>query len=213
MHHGTREAPARVVPLDGDELGPGASRFAQLRLESPLVPALGDRLVLRPLAPPDTLGGGVVVDPHPRKHGRMPEPDSQPEQPVSVSAMAAEPELDEAALRLEAALRSDRYAPRTDAELVEMLGLEPSAASSALRALERSGRAIRVGRNLHFAPEPLAELAARVVAICECDGQATIASVRDELGSSRKYAQALLEHLDAERVTRRVGDAHVLRGR
>ena len=30
------------------------------------------------------------------------------------------------------------------------------------------------------------------------------------LGTSRKYAQALLEHMDAERITRRVGDARVL---
>jgi selenocysteine-specific elongation factor len=72
---------------------------------------------------------------------------------------------------------------------------------------------VRVGPNLHFAAEPLAELSARVVAICERDGQATIAGVRDELGTSRKYAQALLEHLDAEKVTRRVGDAHALRRR
>jgi selenocysteine-specific elongation factor len=70
-----------------------------------------------------------------------------------------------------------------------------------------------VGPNLHFAPEPLAGLSARVVAICERDGHATIAAVRDELGTSRKYAQALLEHLDAEKVTRRVGDAHALRRR
>jgi selenocysteine-specific elongation factor len=32
-------------------------------------------------------------------------------------------------------------------------------------------------------------------------------------GTSRKYAQALLEHLDDRRVTRRVGDARVLRER
>jgi selenocysteine-specific elongation factor len=70
-----------------------------------------------------------------------------------------------------------------------------------------------VARNLHFAPEPLSELTTRVVEICERDGSTTIAGVRDELGTSRKYAQALLEHLDAEKVTRRVGDAHVLRRR
>jgi selenocysteine-specific elongation factor len=70
-----------------------------------------------------------------------------------------------------------------------------------------------VARNLHFNPESLAELEARVIAVCERDGSATIASVRDELGTSRKYAQALLEHLDGEKVTRRVGDEHTLRRR
>ena len=74
-----------------------------------------------------------------------------------------------------------------------------------------SKRDQRVSRNLHFHPEPLAELEARVIAICERDGGATIASVRDELGTSRKYAQALLEHLDGTKVTRRIGDEHKLR--
>ena len=52
-----------------------------------------------------------------------------------------------------------------------------------------------------------------MVAICERDGRATIAGVRDELGGSRKVAQAVLEHLDRTKVTRREGDAHVLRRR
>jgi selenocysteine-specific elongation factor len=39
----------------------------------------------------------------------------------------------------------------------------------------------------------------------------TLAQLRDELGTSRKFAQALLEHLDAEKVTIRRGDAHVVR--
>ena len=39
----------------------------------------------------------------------------------------------------------------------------------------------------------------------------TVARVRDVLGASRRPMLALLEHLDAERITRRVGDARVLR--
>ena len=83
----------------------------------------------------------------------------------------------------------------------------------ACRGRSAAGQAVRVGRNLHFHPGALAELEARVIAIAERDGSVTIAGVRDELGTSRKYAQALLEHLDRERVTRRAGDAHVLRAR
>ncbi|MGI8412581.1 MAG: selenocysteine-specific translation elongation factor, partial [Solirubrobacteraceae bacterium] len=61
VHHGTREAPARLTWL-----GEG---FWQLRLEQALLALRGDRLVIRQIAPPDTLGGGVVLDAHPRKHG------------------------------------------------------------------------------------------------------------------------------------------------
>src|SRR4051812_44009572 len=60
VHHGTRESAARLVELGG--------RFFQLRLERPIVPAAGDRLVIRSLAPPDTLGGGVGLHPAPRPH-------------------------------------------------------------------------------------------------------------------------------------------------
>ncbi len=60
VHHGTRESPARLTSL--------GERFWQLRLERSLIAAAGDRLVVRRIAPPDTLGGGRVLDPHPRKH-------------------------------------------------------------------------------------------------------------------------------------------------
>ena len=42
-------------------------------------------------------------------------------------------------------------------------------------------------------------------------GEITVADVRDMFGASRKYALALLDHLDQQRVTRRVGDARGLR--
>ncbi|MEZ5120402.1 MAG: SelB C-terminal domain-containing protein [Solirubrobacterales bacterium] len=46
----------------------------------------------------------------------------------------------------------------------------------------------------------------RVVAIVQAEGAVTLARLRDELQTSRRYAQALLEHLDAARVTRRLPD-------
>ena len=70
---------------------------------------------------------------------------------------------------------------------------------------------MRTGPNLHFHREPLQRLVERVAAICQREGSVTIASVRDELDTSRRYAQALLEHLDAVKVTIRHGDRHVIR--
>jgi len=70
-------------------------------------------------------------------------------------------------------------------------------------------------RAAHFAPiyrEVLADVRRRVLSLAEQgDGAVTLAALRDELGTSRKFAQALLEHLDAEKVTVRRGDAHVVR--
>ncbi len=47
----------------------------------------------------------------------------------------------------------------------------------------------------------------------ETEGEVSLARFRDELGTSRKYAQAFLEHFDAERLTLRRGDVRVLRRR
>ena len=196
VHHGTREAPARVVPI-GD--------LWRLRCEAPLVVASGDRLVLRRLAPPDTIGGGVVVDaPAPEKSPR-----TRPERRRSPAAR--EPSGD--ALRMARMLRDDGERPRSDAQLAAAAGIDTSTAAEQLRLLERSGRVVRVGRDLHFDPDVLQRLVARVVAVCEREGSVTIGRLRDELGTGRRHAQALLEHLDGEKVTIRRGDEHVLRQR
>ena len=70
---------------------------------------------------------------------------------------------------------------------------------------------MRVARNLHYHADALAHARARILARLEGEGSITIAQLRDELGTSRKFAQALLEHFDGEKLTRRVGDAHVPR--
>jgi selenocysteine-specific elongation factor len=64
---------------------------------------------------------------------------------------------------------------------------------------------------MHLHRDALDTLTARVEEIVTRDGSVTIASLRDELQTSRRYAQALLELLDAQRVTLRVGDQRVLR--
>jgi selenocysteine-specific elongation factor len=224
VHHGTRETPARVVPLEAGSIAPGGEGLAQLRLEGPLMPAPGDRLVLRRVAPPDTVGGGTVLDPRPRKHRGEPEtvarlralargePPPLPQPPPAPEPTADRaPVLDDVALRIAELLRADGGSPRADGDLASAAGLEPAAAARAWRALEHHGQAVRFAGNLHFDPVVLEGLIAHVLTLVERDGHATIAGVRDELGTSRRYAQALLEHLDAKRITRRTGDAHVLR--
>ena len=53
----------------------------------------------------------------------------------------------------------------------------------------------------------------RIVAHVREHGTITLAEVRDMFGTSRKFAQALLEHLDGEHITRRTGDSRVLQKR
>ena len=69
LHLGTAEILARVVLLDRPVLEKGNEGLAQLRLESPVVAAWGDRFVIRRYSPPITIGGGEVLEtkPHKRK--------------------------------------------------------------------------------------------------------------------------------------------------
>jgi selenocysteine-specific elongation factor len=89
------------------------------------------------------------------------------------------------------------------------LGLEPVRVGDAqlARFLEQQGRLVRIGDG--FAISPAAYEQARAVLV---DG-ITLARFRDALGVGRKTAQLYLERFDADGVTRRVGDARVLRRR
>jgi selenocysteine-specific elongation factor len=277
VHHGTRRATARVAPLD--EAG-----LAQLRLESPLIAGAGDRIVVRSIAPVDTLGGGHVIDPHPARHGPGPatdrlramaegSPDELLERAVgdapdgravpadpagwtghpllgpsrprfaperwrtAISALlesgriserngaliAADsdqetsepvvpPEPDERALRVLGLIRGDGASPRAPAAVAEELDWGPGEAEAALESLAASGHAVRVKPGIYYEAETLERLRSRLLELAgERDGAITLAEARDELGTSRKYAQALLEHLDASHLTVRQGDRHVLR--
>jgi selenocysteine-specific elongation factor len=95
-------------------------------------------------------------------------------------------------------------------------GLEPPSSAELnpddLAALRESGRAVRVSKSLHYHPEVLADIRARIVDLADRNGGAvTLAQLRDSLQTSRKFAQALLEHFDSEKLTIRRGDEHVLR--
>jgi selenocysteine-specific elongation factor len=72
LHHGTRHTRARIRLFDREELLPGESALARLRLEEPLILLPADRFVLRSMTPQVTIGGGTVLDPAPTS--RRPEP-------------------------------------------------------------------------------------------------------------------------------------------
>jgi selenocysteine-specific elongation factor len=319
LHHGTRASAARVAPIGGDLLEPGERAYVQLRLERPIVPAPGDRFVIRQVAPPDTIGGGVVIDPAPRRHGpgdehverlRLAESgdplerlaarlatspsgldgeDAEPQlleqlqtagrasvagskrrryfapaqleqarerlltalaelgsgRPLSRGALADATGLDDLAAsavleeliaagravaagtgfhaaevarveeprieRLLDTLRRDALEPRSPEMVGAELGVSSQEARELLERAAVAGRLERLTPGLYYHPDALLEAERAVIALCERDGSVTIAGLRDELGTSRKYAQALLEHFDTRRLTRRQGDEHVLR--
>ena len=102
-----------------------------------------------------------------------------------------------------AALASSPYAPPTDR----------APPADLLAYLEEAGQVVPVGQGVVFGAEAYRELVERITEHLRRESTITLAQVRDMFATSRKYAQALLEHLDRRRVTRRVGDARVLRER
>lgn len=112
----------------------------------------------------------------------------------------------EAALsRLRQAFQNAPYNPPTFAEAVHMVG------EDVVLALIAREELVRVNEDVLFSRDAYEEMVARIRAFIQEEGSITVAQARDLFGSSRKYMLALLEHLDARRVTRRVGDARVLR--
>ncbi len=69
---GTSETIADVRLLGAEVLSPGETGWLQLDLHQPVVAVRGDRYILRRPSPPETLGGGTVMDPFPKdRHKRF----------------------------------------------------------------------------------------------------------------------------------------------
>ena len=105
--------------------------------------------------------------------------------------------------------RARRAEPRRRRRSTPQLGLEPVRVEdpALARFLEEQGRLVRVGDGFAISPEAYEQ--ARAVLV---DG-ITLAQFRDALGVGRKTAQLYLERFDSDGITRRVGDARVLRRR
>ncbi|MFL5861341.1 MAG: selenocysteine-specific translation elongation factor [Solirubrobacteraceae bacterium] len=196
LHHGTRDTPARAVRL--------ADGLWQLRMERPVIAADGDRVVVRRVNPPDTLGGGTVVTAAARRAAAAP-------------AIAAPAQTPSGPPRDQVTLGPDARALE---ERLRAAGAEPPSVSELgdqarhLPALREAGRVVRVGRSMYAHPEAVDRVRATVEDVIAAEGGITLARLRDELNTSRKFAQALLEHLDAAKVTlRRDDDTRVLRRR
>jgi selenocysteine-specific elongation factor len=79
-----------------------------------------------------------------------------------------------------------------------------------LSMLIKQGKVVKVSDNVAFSTSAYNEMVGRITARIKEKGKISLGEVRDMFGTSRKYAQALLEYLDREKVTKRVGDDRVL---
>lgn len=132
---GAAEVLAQVKLLEGDSLPPGREGWAQIALDTPVPLVKGDRFVIRQPSPSITIGGGIVVNPHPgRKYRRR-----QAEVIAQLETAAhGTPE--------EILLQSLETPPPVEmGESIKKSGLSPDAAKKVLDGLLAEGAAIALG--------------------------------------------------------------------
>ncbi len=324
FHTGAAEAMAKVRLLEGDEIKPGASTWAQLTLTKPLAVVKGDRYIIR--SPMETLGGGGIVEAQARRLRRFrPEVIAnlqareggtaadlmtallETKQPLGLADLVAQSNLPATearpaiealvaekqvtavgegerqllftaagwgrlSARVTAALEEyhKKYPARPGMPRIELAGrlklgthapavlerligegimvgeganlrlpshtIKLTAAQQAkidvflqslaakpyapdstlipeadlLAMLIGEGKVVRVSDSVVFGAAAYQEMVAKIKNKIKASGKVGLAEVRDMFGTSRKYAQALLEYLDRAKVTRRVGDDRVL---
>ena len=126
---GAAEVIARVRLLGVQELLPGEEGFLQLMLTEPVVALRQDRFILRRPSPAETIGGGQVVDPHPkRRYKRFNEAKLEELAQLMVGTPAE--------ILMQSA-RKAGFIPRK--QLIEIAGLETDQAQEAIDALVASG--------------------------------------------------------------------------
>jgi selenocysteine-specific elongation factor len=328
---GAAEMTAHVRLLGNRSLAPGAQGWLQLRLADPIALDKGDRFILRYPSPPQTIGGGIVLDPHPAHRWRRFKPEVLsrlqtlaagsgdeillhaleggqtallPSQAQAATGLDAA-ELSQAAEALDArgdllrlpdgwlmaraswnrlverlhrelaayhaehrlrlgmpreALRSRlaldakvfnrvmglaaekgivteegaivrlpghrvEFSPQEQAaidRLWETIRAQPDAQPSVketaaivgddvLQALLERGDLVQISADVLLDARTYVQWTQEIREFIGREGSVTAAQVRDQFNTTRKYAIALLEHLDTTGVTRRVGDERVLR--
>ena len=109
-------------------------------------------------------------------------------------------EQQQSVMRVIQALAAKPFAPPGIAELNQIAGEE------VVRALSDLRRIVNVNDNIAFTAESYDGLVAEIKRHIGETGEIDAKTLRDKFGTSRKYAIAVLEHLDSLGITQRVGD-------
>ncbi len=98
------------------------------------------------------------------------------------------------------ALQKQPYSPPTDMKIDQEV----------LSLLVSQRRVVKISEEIHYAPVPYKEVVQKIENFIQEKGKISVGDLRDMVNTSRKYALPFLEHLDSQKITRRVGDDRVL---
>lgn len=102
------------------------------------------------------------------------------------------------------------YSPPGEGEIINQASYRKEEMEEVLDMLVESGEIKRIGEDTVFLAKFFENAVDMAVERIKKEGSISLAALRDLLGTSRKYAMALLEEMDRERITKRVGDNRVL---
>jgi selenocysteine-specific elongation factor len=112
---------------------------------------------------------------------------------------------------LRALLDATPLQPPRVRDMAKASGTPEETVRGLMKRVARVGLAYPVAHDHYFTAAAVAQLAAHVDALCERDGAARAAALRDIIGGGRKVAIHILEFFDRVGYTRRVRDEHVRR--
>ncbi len=110
--------------------------------------------------------------------------------------------------KVEAAIRRAGFEPPLEDDVCRALNLPLSQFRKIMGALIQQGKLVRLDPKVTMHREAYEKARTSVLQYLGIRKSITIAEAKDILKVSRKYACAVLEHLDKIQVTRRDGDAH-----
>ncbi|HID06295.1 MAG TPA: hypothetical protein EYP10_04020, partial [Armatimonadetes bacterium] len=140
LHVGTGEWVARILLLSGDQLEPGETAFAEVRINDAIACARFDRFVIRSYSPIHTIGGGIILEPYPLRYRRRSRDywyscERKAQQDYTVTALTL---LEENAMGLSLQ------------QLCVLLHIRPQHAREIINVLVEDNRAIELGTHFYM---------------------------------------------------------------
>ncbi len=102
--------------------------------------------------------------------------------------------------------------PPTVKKLLEDLNLKMKEASPVLRLLQGQGDLVKINEDFYFSSSAIEDLKGRILNFFKSSEEMGPVEFKEITGLSRKFAIPLLEFMDKEKLTIRVGDKRKLRG-
>lgn len=138
LSHGTKEICGRVLLFNGKKtIEPGTRAFAQIRLDEKLPVSWRDRFIIRSYSPVTVIGGGTVLQSHPRRNTNIKDGEMEL---LKALRSSDEVEISRTAFELQ------QY-PITPSELAKYCGLSEQACHTAIIKLISTGKATCMGED------------------------------------------------------------------